>query len=91
MSCKSCDKTPDKNLGEKLKELLKNRVKSVPCPYLKECQEKVLKEEVQAMCKDEEVVPDLAQVHAMGLHIWQRCPYWNKMKRDKEGKLPRDW
>ena len=91
MSCGTCGKGKEQNVTDKLKDLLKNRVKSEPCPYVKTCEEQVLKEESLAMCKDQEIVPDLAQVHALGMHIWQRCPYWNKKKRETEGRKPRDW
>ena len=76
---------------KKLEELLKNRVKPKDCPLLKTCNRYVLREEWEAMCKDQEVFQDVIRIHMQGRHVWELCEAFQEEKRKKEGKLPRDW
>ena len=89
------DKCATCSIGEaqikKLEELFKNRVKPKDCPLLKTCKKYVLREEWEAMCKDQEVVQDVIRIHMQGRHVWELCGAYLEEKRKREGKLPKDW
>ena len=76
---------------KRLEELLKNRVRPKDCPLLKTCNKYVLREEWEAMCKDQETFQDVIRIHMSGRHVWELCEVFQEEKRKKEGKLPRDW
>ncbi len=70
---------------------MKNRVKPKKCPYIKFCDQKVLQEEVKLLCHDEEVTQESIRIHMGGRHTWELCKKYLEIKREKEGKLPREW
>ena len=43
-------------------------VKSMDCPYVKKCEEAVIKDEHELLCKDKEVGPDQTKNQAVMIH-----------------------
>jgi len=76
---------------KRLREMLARRAQSVQCPYINECKQKVLKEEAEMLCKDLEITEEIVSLHVAGNHGWQVCKIYNEIRREKEGKLPREW
>jgi len=74
-----------------LKELMKKRVKPKKCPYIKTCDQKVLEMEAKLLCQDKEITQEAIQIHMSGKHVWELCKKYLEIKREKEGKLPREW
>lgn len=67
------------------------RVKSVRCPYLETCEEKVLPEQGRAYCLDrEEGISVGYLLHLKGLHCWEYCETYLKRAKEERGLLPRD-
>lgn len=88
--CEGCEYVDEAQLKE-LKEMMKKRAKPEDCPYLKTCTQKVLKQEAELMCKDQEITQEAIMVHMNGHHMWELCQVYHKAKQEREGKLPRDW
>jgi len=90
--CQAC-----KNPGLMRKEPTPKAVKSSDCPYIKKCEEPVIKDEFELLCKDKEVGPNQTKaqaqmVHQAGHHCWEMCKVYLKNKVDEmEHRKPRDW
>lgn len=92
IGCEGCPSHGDEEAQRKhLEEMMKKRVKSKDCPYKKTCQQKVLKEEADLMCKDKEESQEAIMIHMNGRHVWEMCKVFRETKQVTEGKLPKDW
>jgi len=90
--CASCAMSPvSKEQLKKLQEMMKKRAKPEDCPYLPVCEKKVLENEFQILCKDQEVSREIISLHITGRHAWELCEAFVKKKREKEGKRPKEW
>jgi len=85
--CDSCEQISDADL----EELLKNKVQPTDCPFRQTCTTKVLKEEAEYFCKDQEITRTSVLYHVYGKHTWETCEVYRQKKREEEGKLPREW
>jgi len=98
-SCASCaSKTGNKGLPtgtpeqmKKLKEMMKKKIKQKMCPFIKECDQKVLDIDFQVMCCDAERSPEMRMMHLAGKHIFEACKTFAQLQREKEGKTPLEW
>lgn len=84
-------KEQDEEEVKRLQEMMKKRAKPVDCPYRQTCQQKVLQDEAELMCKDQEISQDAIMVHMNGRHVWELCKIYHETKQNKEGRLPREW
>jgi len=91
MSCGRYLKGDEKAQQKQLEEMIKKRVKSTDCPYKESCTHKVLREEVELMCRDREKSQETVMIHANGHHLWEMCQVFHETKQGREGKLPKDW
>lgn len=100
MKDKSCDKcstnTPQttndqQEQARKMKEAYDKRAQVIECPLLIDCTKKILENECILYCKDQEKTQDAVMLHVSGHHVWEVCPEYLNKKRDKEGKLPKEY
>jgi len=89
--CGGCPKEDEGAQQKKLEEMMKKRIKSINCPYKGSCAQKVLKEEAELMCKDQEKSQEAVMIHMNGRHVFELCQVFHETKQEKEGKLPKDW
>lgn len=95
-SCKECSlslPTTQKEARERLKLLEKKRAKPIPCPYLSDCEEKMLPEVGQILCLDEEIGGRKGRgymMHMANQHTWMQCKFYAERLRQEKGVLPRD-
>jgi len=77
---------------KRLKELEKHKLKSKPCPYIKDCDFKMLPEVGKILCLDMETGPNSQawMAHMAKHHMWSQCRKYIERKREEEGILPRD-
>ena len=76
---------------KQFKELWNKRVPPQDCPYIKDCTKRVLDEEALMVCKDREIVNEIVRIHMTKKHMWELCETFLQIKREKEGKLPKEW
>jgi len=96
--CASCDvpQRPQINPAEAMKQLQemeKQKVKSMPCPFLNDCDFKMIPEIGKLLCMDYEdgTRQDQAyMVHMSKHHMWEQCRKYNDRMREEKGVLPRD-
>jgi len=90
--CPGCGTEEDQKAQMKrLEEMMKKRVKPTNCPYKATCNQKMLKDEAEVMCKDQEKSQEAVMVHMQGRHIWEMCKVFRETEQERKGKLPRDW
>lgn len=82
----------NKEALRRLKEMEKNKAKSIPCPYLEICSFKILPQVGRILCLDQE---DGRQsqayiIHMSGRHVWEQCRNYVEKLREERGVLPRD-
>lgn len=77
---------------KELKKLEKNKVKSLPCPYIKDCNFKVLPNVGRLVCLD--IEGDKRGIglaaHLIGNHVWEQCNQYLERVRKEKGILPRE-
>ena len=90
---KECNNQPQMSADQmkKLQEMMKNKAKSIDCPYIKTCTNKVLKEEWEILCKDAEKIQEVAMLHMRQRHASEMCKVFQETKKEREGKHPKDW
>jgi len=72
-------------------------VKSQDCPFIKTCQESVVKEEWDLLCKDRDGPSEQSKlqsqmIHQQGHHCWEMCKRYVQNKVDAmEHRKPKDW
>ena len=91
LGCGGCTSETEVTQRKQLEEMMKKRVKSKECPLKGTCTQKVLKEEAELMCKDQEMSQEAAMIHVNGKHVWMLCKEYNDVLRNKEGRLPKNW
>jgi hypothetical protein len=101
MKDKNCEKcspkvpcpgtNPQEEQMKKMKEAYEKRTKPTECPHLSTCTKKVLENEVILYCKDQEKTQDAILLHVSGHHVFEICPEFLNKKREKEGKLPKEY
>lgn len=92
--CGGCPTGNQKQMQEqvkKMEEMMKKRVKPQDCPYLKSCQSKMMKEEWEIMCRDQEKIQEAMMAHAQQKHLWQMCRIYQELEREAKGKIPSQW
>lgn len=89
IGCKGCP--GDEAQSKHLEEMMKKRVKSADCPYKESCTQRVLKDEAELMCRDQEKSQEAVMIHMNGRHVWEMCKVFHETKQEKEGKRPKDW
>ena len=88
----SCEKSnPQEEQMKKMKEAYEKRVKPTECPLLQTCTKKVLENESILYCRDQEKTQDAILLHVSGHHVFEICPEFLNKKREKEGKLPKEY
>lgn len=93
MSPESIGRMSNKEAMKKLKELEKKRAKPADCPYINDCDFKMLPEIGRIICLDQEVGGRQSQTymaHMAGQHMWMSCRKFAERKREDEGVLPRN-
>lgn len=83
----------NKEALKRLQELEKKRAKPVNCPYINDCDFKMLPEIGEMICLDQEVGGRQGQTymaHMAGHHMWENCRKFAERKREDEGVLPKD-
>lgn len=72
-------------------------VKSQDCPYLKVCEESLIKDEWELLCKDgngptDQTKQQASMIRQSGHHCWEMCKRYLQRKVDElEHRKPRDW
>lgn len=89
--CDGCKPGSAEEQIKRMEEMMKKRVKPQDCPFLKSCQTKMMKEEWEIMCKDQEKIQEAMMAHAQQKHLWELCRTYQETKREKEGKKPVEW
>lgn len=83
----------NKEARKRLAELEKKRVKPLSCPYLEECEEKMLPEVGEILCLDQEIGGQRGRgymMHMAGQHTWSQCKFYAERLRQEKGVYPRD-
>jgi len=91
-NCKAC-----KDPGLMKNTPTPKAVKSTDCPYMKACDQDVIKDEWELLCKDQEAGTDQTKmqsqmIHKSGHHCWEMCKRFVKFKVDEmEHRKPSAW
>lgn len=78
---------------KKLKEMEGKRVKPEDCPFISDCDFRMLPEIGNMICLDQEVGGRQGQgymIHMQGHHFWEQCRKYAETLREEKGVLPRD-
>jgi len=87
--CEGCHPSQSEEEMEKLNAMLKNKVPPTDCPYMNTCENKVLPDEFQVLCKDQETSREAVMYHVKKHHVWENCKHFRDRKLEVEGQLPR--
>ena len=77
-----------------LKNLEKQRVKPLPCPFIEKCEFLMIPSVGATICLDRELGPKHMNqgymAHMHGHHVWESCKVFAERKRKEKGVLPKD-
>lgn len=82
----------NKEALKRLKEMEKRKAKPTPCPYIKDCDFKMLPQVGRIFCLDQEDgrQSQAYMIHMAGHHVWMQCKKYVERMREEQGVLPRD-